>query len=192
VVAAQINDESGFNPSARSSAGAEGIAQFEPGTWQSLGCAGSPYNASDSLKCYVTYMKSLLKQYNGSAAAALAAYNAGSASSPAGQQYADTILAAAGTGVTVTAGPGTGSSTAAAGTAAAGSSCLIGPWLGVCVFTRSEARGLLGGTLMLAGGVVVLAGVIVLVTVLGKGTVVTAALGPAGKALTGAVGKAAG
>ena len=49
VVAAQINDESGFNPTVTSPTGAMGIAQFEPQTWAEYG-HGSAYNAGDAFK----------------------------------------------------------------------------------------------------------------------------------------------
>ena len=49
VVAAQINDESGFNPNATSPTGAQGIAQFEPGTYAAVGGRGSPYNPKNEL-----------------------------------------------------------------------------------------------------------------------------------------------
>lgn len=97
VVAAQINLESGFNPNARSSAGAEGIAQFEPGTFASYGPkGGSPFNAKDSFIAYVNYMKYLLRKEGGDIRNALAAYNAGPGNIAAGQGYATTILDKAG------------------------------------------------------------------------------------------------
>ena len=95
VVAAQLNLESGFNPHATSNAGAQGIAQFEPGTWSDLGCGGSTFNAAASFKCYVKYMHQLLSMSHGNVRQALAAYNAGPANVSAGYGYADTILQAA-------------------------------------------------------------------------------------------------
>lgn len=104
VVAAQINDESGFDPSVTSSAGAEGIAQFLPSTFKSYG-KGSPYNAADSQTAYVNYMNTLLRQFNGNVRDALAAYNAGPANLQAGYGYADAILSKAGIPATASAGP---------------------------------------------------------------------------------------
>lgn len=95
VVAAQIREESGFNPGAVSPTGAEGIAQFEPGTWSSWG-HGSPFNAGDAFNAYAAYMSSLLKQEHGNLRDALAAYNAGPGDIQAGMGYANTILKAAG------------------------------------------------------------------------------------------------
>lgn len=94
VVIAQINLESGFNPTARSSAGAEGIAQFLPSTFASYG-TGSPYNPADAFKAYAAFMKHLLAEFNGNLRDALAAYNAGPGNIQAGMGYANKILAAA-------------------------------------------------------------------------------------------------
>jgi hypothetical protein len=71
----QINEESGFNPYARSWAGAVGIAQFEPSTAAGLGI--NPYDPVASLYGAANYMARLDKSYNGDYAKALAAYNAG-------------------------------------------------------------------------------------------------------------------
>lgn len=105
VVAAQINLESGFHPNAVSPTGAEGIAQFEPGTWASYG-TGSPFNPADAFAAYTKYMGALLKQFKGNVRDALAAYNAGPANIGAGMGYANSILSAAGQGYSITAGPG--------------------------------------------------------------------------------------
>lgn len=99
VVAAQIDLESGFDPNAKSGAGAEGIAQFEPGTFASYGPkGGSPYNVADAFVAYVAYMKDLLHQEGGDLRKALEAYNAGPGNLPAGSGYASTILSNAGSG----------------------------------------------------------------------------------------------
>lgn len=75
VFLAQINQESGFNPDARSPAGAEGIAQFEPGTAAGLGI--NPWDPVQALDAAAKYMANSLRQYGGDYAKALAAYNAG-------------------------------------------------------------------------------------------------------------------
>lgn len=98
VVAAQISQESGFNPRATSPTGAQGIAQFEPGTWKSQGVAGSPYDPNAALQGYIKLMGSLTHQYGGNLRNALAAYNAGPGNLQAGYGYADTILKNAGHG----------------------------------------------------------------------------------------------
>lgn len=95
VVAAQINDESGFNPDAVSPTDAKGIAQFEDSTWKSNG-SGSPFDPAAAQKAYIKLMGTLLKQYNGNVRNALAAYNAGPGNLAAGYGYADNILSASG------------------------------------------------------------------------------------------------
>lgn len=70
----QIQQESGFNPSAQSGAGAEGIAQFMPATAKGLGV--DPWNAVASLGAAAKLMGNYIRTY-GSEAAGLAAYNAG-------------------------------------------------------------------------------------------------------------------
>lgn len=126
VVAAQINDESGFNPNATSSAGAEGIAQFLPSTFKSYG-TGSPYNTADAFAAYTKFMTALLQQFHGNIQDALAAYNAGPNNIPAGLGYAKTILSNAGVPASATAGksstiaaPSRNTANQAAATAAAG------------------------------------------------------------------------
>lgn len=97
VVAAQLQLESNWNPAARSSAGAEGLAQFLPGTFQEYGPkGGDPFNASDAFYAYVHYMAALLKRENNDLRKALAAYNAGPGNLSAGAGYASTILSRAG------------------------------------------------------------------------------------------------
>ena len=110
VVAAQIDDESGFNPNVTSGAGAEGIAQFLPSTFRSYS-SGSPFNTNNALTAYTKYMSTLLAQYHGNIRNALAAYNAGPGNLAAGYGYADAILGRAGMGSTATASGGTGTAT---------------------------------------------------------------------------------
>jgi hypothetical protein len=114
LVAAQINEESGFNPRATSPVGAQGIAQFMPGTWKSQGVPGSPYDPNAALQGYVKLMSALVRQQGGNVRNALAAYNAGPGNLPAGMGYADTILR--------NAGGGTVNAPAAGATGAAGAS----------------------------------------------------------------------
>jgi soluble lytic murein transglycosylase-like protein len=70
----QINEESGFNPSALSPVGAIGIAQFMPATAAALGI--NPYDPIDSLWGAASLMASYVRTYY-DYAKALAAYNAG-------------------------------------------------------------------------------------------------------------------
>lgn len=104
IVAAQINMESGFDRNATSPTGAQGIAQFEPSTWQAQKVKGSPYDPQAALLGYDKLMGALLRQYNGNVRNALAAYNAGPGNLQAGYGYADAILAKAGAPRSVQAG----------------------------------------------------------------------------------------
>lgn len=75
VFLAQIQQESGFNPNARSSAGAEGIAQFIPSTAKAYGL-DNPFDPQASLDAAARYDSDLLKKY-GTIQRALSAYNSG-------------------------------------------------------------------------------------------------------------------
>lgn len=77
LLAAQIYAESNFNPYARSPAGAQGIAQFMPGTARAYGLT-NPYDAEAAINAQAHLMRDLLRQF-GSVPLALAAYNAGPA-----------------------------------------------------------------------------------------------------------------
>jgi Transglycosylase SLT domain/D-alanyl-D-alanine carboxypeptidase len=75
LLSAQIYAESNFNPFARSPAGAQGIAQFMPGTAQALGLQ-NPFDAEEAIDAQAHLMRDLLRRF-GSVPLALAAYNAG-------------------------------------------------------------------------------------------------------------------
>ncbi len=77
LLAAQLDAESGFNPFAVSPAGAEGIAQFMPGTASSYGLS-DPFDPVEAIDAQAHLMSDLLHQF-GSPELALAAYNAGPA-----------------------------------------------------------------------------------------------------------------
>lgn len=116
LVAAQANDESGFNANAVSSAGAEGWLQFLPSTYNAYAAqAGVPqnteFNVADETKVYVAYMNSLLKTEGGSIFKALEAYNAGPGNLQAGAGYASSIMSAAGVSQSAQAGGGSNTST---------------------------------------------------------------------------------
>ncbi|HEX6583085.1 MAG TPA: transglycosylase SLT domain-containing protein [Thermoleophilaceae bacterium] len=75
LLAAQLYAESNFNPFARSPAGAEGIAQFMPGTAEGIGLL-DPFDPDAAINAQAHLMRDLLGRF-GSVPLALAAYNAG-------------------------------------------------------------------------------------------------------------------
>jgi hypothetical protein len=77
LLAAQLYEESHFNPFARSAAGALGIAQFMPATAAGYGL-GDPFDAERAIDAQAHLMRDLLRTF-ASVPLALAAYNAGSA-----------------------------------------------------------------------------------------------------------------
>jgi hypothetical protein len=77
LMAGQLMAESGFDPSAGSPAGAQGIAQFLPSTAAAYGLT-DPYDPAAAIDAEAHLMSDLLRQF-GSPELALAAYNAGPA-----------------------------------------------------------------------------------------------------------------
>jgi len=75
LLAAQLQQESGFDARARSPAGALGIAQFMPATARAYGLA-DPFDPRASIDAQAHLMHNLLRRF-GSVPLALAAYNAG-------------------------------------------------------------------------------------------------------------------
>lgn len=120
VEAAQAFIESDYNATAVSPAGAQGWLQFLPSTYDQYAVqagvpSGTEFTPADEAKVYDVYMSSLLTQEHGDLRNALAVYNAGDASSPAGQQYASSILKLAGQPDTVIPGTGTITTTSSLG-----------------------------------------------------------------------------
>jgi Transglycosylase SLT domain/D-alanyl-D-alanine carboxypeptidase len=77
LLAGQLMAESGFDPTAGSPAGAQGIAQFMPSTAASYGLT-NPYDPVAAIDAEAHLMSDLINQF-GSPELALAAYNAGPA-----------------------------------------------------------------------------------------------------------------
>jgi len=77
LISAQLYAESNFNPFAESPAGAQGIAQFMPGTARSYGLS-NPFDAEAAIDAQAHLMRDLLRRF-ASVPLALAAYNAGPA-----------------------------------------------------------------------------------------------------------------
>lgn len=70
LVAAQIEQESGWNPNAVSPKGARGLSQFMPGTWAEIGRdvngnGLSPFDPADAIDAQARYDCQLLAQVNG-------------------------------------------------------------------------------------------------------------------------------
>jgi soluble lytic murein transglycosylase-like protein len=76
LLAGLIKQESGFNPSAGSGAGARGLTQLMPGTARGLG-VNNVLDPVQSINGGAKYLKQQLDAFGGDTAKALAAYNAG-------------------------------------------------------------------------------------------------------------------
>ena len=76
LVDAIVVNESGFNPRATSSAGAQGLMQLMPATAAALGVE-DPYNPIQNVSAGARYLRQLLDRFGGDVRLAVAAYNAG-------------------------------------------------------------------------------------------------------------------
>ncbi|MCX7969942.1 MAG: lytic transglycosylase domain-containing protein [Negativicutes bacterium] len=101
LAVALAENESGFDATALSPAGAMGIMQLMPGTAAALGVTDA-YDPGQNIDGGIRYLKQQLQRFNGDVAKALAAYNAGPAAVeryggvppfPETQNYVANILA---------------------------------------------------------------------------------------------------
>ncbi len=76
LVKAVIHAESGYNPNAVSSKGAQGLMQLMPKTAQGLKVTNS-FDPTENIRGGVRYLRFLLDTFKGDVALAVAAYNAG-------------------------------------------------------------------------------------------------------------------
>lgn len=137
LIAAQIDTESGWNPRAVSPRGAEGIAQFMPGTWRNWGYnanndgSADPFDPADAIMSMGRYDCGLAQQVasvpGNLQANMLAAYNAGPGAViaaggippiPETQHYVQNITSLVSTYTNPTGGPPTSFAAAEIGAAA--------------------------------------------------------------------------
>jgi hypothetical protein len=113
LLAAVLKAESDFNPRVVSSAGAQGIAQFMPGTARGMG-VDDPFDPAQAIPGSARLIASGIREFR-SVPLALAAYNAGGGAVrryrgippyPETQAYVDKVMALAGQGGALSGGAG--------------------------------------------------------------------------------------
>ncbi|WP_131196412.1 lytic transglycosylase domain-containing protein [Lichenihabitans psoromatis] len=90
--------ESGFNPRARSRAGAVGLMGIMPATARGLGCSGALTNPAANAECGVRYLASILSDQGGDLHRTAALYNQGRYAhriSRGGSRYASLVMSRA-------------------------------------------------------------------------------------------------
>lgn len=104
LLAAVMQQESGFHPCAVSTAGAMGLMQLMPETVRTFG-VDDPFAPEQNVEAGARYLKQLLDRYHGDRRLALGAYNAGPGrvdeangvpDIPETQDYVERILSALG------------------------------------------------------------------------------------------------
>jgi hypothetical protein len=95
IFSALIQQESSWNPYAVGTSGEYGFTQLMPGTAAQVNADSYITDPVSNLQGGANYLSSLYRKY-GSWTDALAAYNAGTPSSTAGQAYASAVLSKAG------------------------------------------------------------------------------------------------
>jgi hypothetical protein len=99
LLEALVQQESGFNPNAKSPAGAQGIAQFMPGTAPGYGVNLHDNRVTDDLEGAAKYIAANLKRTGGNVHQALSIYNSGKPEGyktiPETRNYVARILAGA-------------------------------------------------------------------------------------------------
>jgi soluble lytic murein transglycosylase-like protein len=76
LLASVIAQESGFDPNATSTAGAQGLMQLMPSTAASLGVT-NPFDPTQSIDAGARYLRGQIDRFGGDVSLGLAAYNAG-------------------------------------------------------------------------------------------------------------------
>lgn len=152
-----IQKESGWNPFAIGSSGEIGLTQLMPGTAEEMGVIAS--DVKDNLDGGAAYLRAQFDKY-GNWQDALAAYNAGTPNSAAGQSYAQSIIGALDPSISIDnltngrsspATQGTGASAGLGGGTNGGIGSGFLSWLGIGITWQDLLGGLIVIILIVAG-----------------------------------------